>query len=79
MTGVLPIRFAYFVICVETAKRTHSLIAKNEPDRNWRLSIKENWQKLYSKWFEMLKQAFSRFYNELNIHHINPTNCLSAV
>lgn len=36
-------------------QRTYLLIAKNESDRNWRLSIKEHRQKLYSKWFEMLK------------------------
>ena len=39
-------------ICPKIVKRTYSLISKNEPDRNWRLRIEENRQKL-SKFFEM--------------------------
>ena len=44
-----------YATCLKIAKRSYSLIAKNASDRNWRLVIKENRQKLYSKWFEMKK------------------------
>ena len=33
------------VVCLKIVKRFYSLVAKNETDRNWRLSIKEIRQK----------------------------------
>ena len=42
------------VIRLKIVKRTYSLIAKNKPDRNCRLRITENRQKMYSK-FKFVK------------------------
>ena len=33
------------VVCLKIVKRFYSFVAKNETDRNWRLSIKEIRQK----------------------------------